>query len=317
MNIGFIDIVHPVLNKMLEEAGHKCQMLEKQSREELKNLAGTLDGIVIRSRTRMDKDFLQHAPHLKFIARSGAGMENIDLDYCNTRNIICFNSPEGNRDAVGEQAIGMLLMLFNHLKRADDEVRKGIWLREENRGEELAGKTVAIIGYGNMGSALGKKLQGFDCEILAYDKYKSNYGTTYAKESSWEEIYEKADVLSLHVPLTEETHYLLNAERIAKFKKPFYLINTARGQNVKTDDLVAALKQGKIKGVCLDVLEYEKSSFENLELDKLPEPMQYLVSAQNVILSPHVGGWTHESYYKLSYYLGEKILKQFGSVPGL
>lgn len=317
MNIGFIDIVHPVLNKMLEEAGHKCQMLDKQSREELKILAGTLDGIVIRSRTRMDKDFLQQAPHLKFIARSGAGMENIDLDYCKSRNIICFNSPEGNRDAVGEQAIGMLLMLFNHLKRADDEVRRGIWLREENRGEELAGKTVALIGYGNMGSALGKKLSGFDCEILAYDKYKTNYGSTYAKESSWEEIHEKADVLSLHVPLTEETHYLVNADRIAKFKKPFYLINTARGQNVKTEDLVAALKQGKIKGACLDVLEYEKSSFEHLEIDKLPEPMQYLVSAQNVILSPHVGGWTHESYYKLSYHLGEKILKEFGRVSSL
>lgn len=312
MNVAFIDTVHPILEEMLKAKGITCTHLYDIDREGLKKMIGHYEGIVIRSRTAMDRDFLSHAAKLKFIARSGAGMENIDLDYCRERGIVCFNSPEGNRDAVGEQAIGMLLMLFNHLKRADEEVRKGIWLREENRGYELSGKTVGIIGYGNMGSALAKKLSGFDCKVLAYDKYKTGYGNQFAKESVMEDLFREADIISLHVPLTAETQYLVNAVFIDKMQKPFYLINTARGKNVNTADLVEGLKSGKVKGACLDVFEYETSSFEKLNLAQLPAPMQYLVSAQNVVLSPHVAGWTHESYYKLSSYLGEKIISHFG-----
>lgn len=311
MNVAFIDTVHPVLQEMLESKGVICTPLYDIDREGLKKIIGQFEGIVIRSRTAMDRDFLQQATRLKFIARSGAGMENIDLDYCREHNIVCFNSPEGNRDAVGEQAIGMLLMLFNHLKRGDAEVRKGIWLREENRGVELAGKTVGIIGYGNMGSALAKKLSGFDCRVLAYDKYKKNYSDEYVQESTLEDLFLWCDVISLHVPLTSDTRYIVNSDFISKMKKSFYLINTARGKNVNTADLVEGLKSGKVLGACLDVLEYETSSFDTLQLDQLPAPMQYLVNAQNVILSPHVGGWTHESYYKLSSFLAGKIIAHF------
>jgi len=312
MNVAFIDTVHPILRQMLENRGAACAPLHNIDREELKKVIGNFDGIVIRSRTAMDRDFLQHATRLKFIARSGAGMENIDLDYCREKNIVCFNSPEGNRDAVGEQVIGMLLMLFNHLKRADDEVRKGIWLREENRGNELSGKTVGIIGYGNMGTALAKKLSGFDCTVLAYDKYKTGYSDKYAKESTMEDILRECDIVSLHVPLTSETKYMVDANFIGSMKKHFYLVNTARGKCVNTHDLVEGLKSGKVRGACLDVFEYETSSFETLQLNDLPAPMQYLVNAQKVVLSPHIGGWTHESYYKLSSYLGEKIIRHFG-----
>lgn len=311
MNVAFIDTVHPVLRQMLEGRGVACVSLHEPDREELKKVIGNFDGIVIRSRTAMDRDFLQHASRLKFIARSGAGMENIDLDYCREKNIVCFNSPEGNRDAVGEQVIGMLLMLFNHLKRADTEVRQGIWLREENRGNELSGKTVGIIGYGNMGTALAKKLSGFDCTVLAYDKYKSGYSDKYAKESTMEDIFRECDIVSLHVPLTSETKYMVDANFIGNMKKHFYLVNTARGKCVNTNDLVEGLKSGKVRGACLDVFEYETSSFETLNLADLPAPMQYLINAPNVVLSPHIGGWTHESYYKLSSYLGEKIIKHF------
>lgn len=308
MNVAFIDTVHPVLNEMLESKGITCTPFYNTDRESLKEVIGEYHGIVIRSRIKMDADFLAYASSLQFIARSGAGMENIDLDYCAQHNITCFNSPEGNRDAVGEQAMGMLLMLLNNLKRADAEVRNGVWLREENRGYEIAGKTVGIIGYGNMGSALAQKLSGFDCNVIAYDKYKLHY----SNKSIMENIYSSADIVSLHVPLTTETQHLVNAEFIARMQKPFYLLNTARGQNVDTAALVHGLETGKIRGACLDVLEYEKSSFENLDLAALPAPMQYLVQSEKVILSPHIAGWTHESHYKLSWFLGEKIIAHFG-----
>lgn len=312
MNVAFIDTVHPILQQMLESKGLTCTHLYTTDNDGLKKIIGQFEGIVIRSRVALNADFLQHATKLKFIARSGAGMENIDLDYCRQRNIVCFNSPEGNRDAVGEQVIGMLLMLFNHLKRADAEVRKGIWLREENRGYELAGKTVGIIGYGQMGSALAKKLSGFDCTVIAYDKYKKNYSDAFVREVQMEEFFETCDVVSLHVPLTVETHYLVNEDFIQKMKKPFYLVNSARGKCVDTAALVKALESQKITGACLDVLEYETSSFETIGTGELLVPLQYLVSAQNVILSPHIAGWTHESYRKLSSYLGEKIIAHFG-----
>ncbi|HLP11604.1 MAG TPA: NAD(P)-dependent oxidoreductase [Flavobacteriales bacterium] len=312
MNVAFIDTVHPILNQMLEAKGITCHDLHQHDIQSLKLVIKDFDGIVIRSRFPMNPDFLQHATKLKFIARSGSGLENIDLEYCQKNNIVCFNSPEGNRDAVGEHAIGMLLMLFDKLKKADQEVRKGIWLREENRGLEIAGKTIGIIGCGVMGNAFAKRLSGFDCTVIGYDKYKKNYTNQFIHEVSLEELQQRADVISLHVPLTSETKYMLDLNFISKTGKQFYLINTSRGPCVNTADLVEALKSGKIKGACLDVLEYEKSSFENLDMASLPEPMHYLAASDKVILSPHIAGWTFESYYKLSSYLGEKIIQHFG-----
>jgi len=260
----------------------------------------------------LTKLFFQPLNNLKFIARSGAGLENIDLAAAEERGITVFNSPEGNRDAVGEQAIGMLIMFFNHLKRSDAEVRKGVWLREDNRGEEIAGKTIGIIGYGMMGSALAKKLSGFDCKVIAHDKYKAGFSSDWVQECTLEELQAQADVISLHLPQSNETHYYVNQEFIANCAKPFVLINTARGQNVEVKALVDALKSGKVRGACLDVLEFEKRTFESLKQDELPLDFQYLTKAENVILSPHVAGWTKESYVKLSSFLAEKILAKFG-----
>lgn len=311
MKVAFIDIVHPALEEILTKNGFECVDCSKISPNDLQKTIHEYDGIVIRSRFRMDESFLKQATQLKFIARSGAGMENIDLDYCVSRGIKCYNSPEGNADAVGEHAIGMLLGLFNNLIRSDAEVRKGIWDREGNRGYELQGKTIGVIGYGNMGKSFAKKLAGFECTVLAHDKYKTNFSDQFVKEVELDEIYQQADIISLHLPLTNETKYYFNQDFIGKMKKPFYLINTARGKNANTKDLVNAMRSGKVLGACLDVLEYELSSFEKLEADKLPKPFQYLVKSDKVILSPHVAGWTFESYRKLSTFLAEKILKDF------
>ncbi|MCB0478984.1 MAG: phosphoglycerate dehydrogenase [Crocinitomicaceae bacterium] len=311
MKVAFLDTVHPILQERLETQEWECYDYSNTPMEKLIYLINDFDGIVIRSRFRMEESFLRHANNIKFIARSGAGMENIDEAYCQKRKITLFNAPEGNRGAVAEHALGMLLTLFNKIIKGNQEVRAGIWDREGNRGIELEGKTVGIIGYGNNGSEFAKKLRGFDCEILAYDKYKSGFGTEFVKESSPEEIQEKAHVLSLHIPQTEETIGLINRDYISKFKKSFYLINLSRGKNVITDDLVKALQEGKILGACLDVLEYEKSSFENMFTESMPAAFEYLIHADNVVLSPHVGGWTQESYFKLSNILADKILKEF------
>lgn len=312
MKVLFIDVVHPILEEQLTKANYQCVDGTKKKRTEILQEIELYEGIVIRSRTKVDKEFIDKATCLKFIARSGSGLENIDLPYAESKGITIFNSPEGNMDAVGEQAIGMLLMLFNHLKRADQEVRDGIWLREENRGLELAGKTVGIIGYGNMGSALGKKLQGFSCNIIAYDKYKEGFGNAYIKEVTLEKIFEKSDIISLHLPINDETHHFFDKTFISSMKKPFYIINTARGKNINTQDMVDGIKAGKILGACLDVLEYEKSSFEKLNSKQLPEAFQYLIKSSQVILSPHIAGWTEESYIKLSTYLSRKIIAKFG-----
>jgi D-3-phosphoglycerate dehydrogenase len=262
-------------------------------------------GVVIRSRLPFDAEMIASAKNLKFIARSGAGLENIDLDTAQKAGITVFNSPEGNRDAVGEHAIGMLLALFNQLKKADTEVRAGIWDREGNRGLELAGKTVGIIGYGHMGAAFAKKLSGFDCEILAYDKYKSGFGTDLVNEVNLETLKENADVISIHLPLSAETDSYVDEAFIHSCSKPFYLINTARGRHVKTSDLLSALTSGKVLGACLDVLEFETKSFDKPE--SLPTEFQALAASDKVLLSPHVAGWTVESYKKLSDFLADKI----------
>lgn len=304
----FIDSVHPILEKELSTSGFDCKDVTTLSRTQLLDILHSATGIVIRSRTKINQEFINASTQLKFIARSGAGLENIDLEHCDRNNITVYNSPEGNMDAVGEHAIGMLLMLFNQLKKGDNEVREGIWDREGNRGLELQGKTVGILGYGNMGSALAKKLIGFECKVIAYDKYKTNYSDKYVKEVQLNDLFQQTDILSIHLPLTKETNYLVDNHFIKSFEKNIFLINTARGNNVKTDDLVVHLQKGKVLGACLDVLEYEKSSFEKLEFSQLPESFQYLSQSSNVILSPHVAGWTVESYYKLSKYLAQKIL---------
>lgn len=311
MKILFLDSVHPILEQRLKNAGHECIQLWEADYSDCVIQMKDADGIVIRSRFRMDANFLSTGSNLKFIARSGAGMENIDEEYCSKNNIILFNAPEGNRNAVAEHALGMLLSIFNKLHTADRDVRSGKWEREYNRGVELDGKTVGIIGYGNNGSAFARKLTGFDVEILAYDKYKIGFGNNRVQESSLDEILFKSDIISLHIPQNEETMYMISKSFIDAVHKPFYLINLSRGKIVRTTDLVAALKVGKILGACLDVLEYEKSSFESFYQNDLPKDFQYLLDSDNVILTPHVGGWTQESYFKLSDVLADKILQHY------
>ena len=308
MHVLFLDIVHPILEEMLSEEGFICAHNYECSYDEALELIPDYDGLVIRSRIPVDARFLAAAKSLKFIARSGAGLENIDLKAAASANVEVFNSPEGNMDAVGEHAIGMLLMLFNKLNFADAEVREGKWDREGNRGIELTGKTVGIIGFGHMGSAFAKKLSGFDCKILAYDKYKSGYAPNDVIESTLESLKKQSDIISIHLPLSEETDYFVDQDFIKSCSKSFYLINTARGRHVKIPALLDGLASAKVLGACLDVLEYEKKSFEKLHFEDLPDDFKTLASLKQVVLSPHVAGWTKESYVKLSRFLGEKIL---------
>lgn len=311
MKVLFLDTVHPILAERLTQQGLTCIHLEHTSAEDMNPYFNDCEGVVIRSRFPMNEQFLSKLPKLKFIARSGAGMENIDVHYCEQKDIMLFNAPEGNRNAVGEHALGMLLSLLNKLHTADREVRLGKWRREENRGEELDGKTVGIIGYGNNGSAFAKKLRGFDIQLLAYDKYKSGFGDSFVKESTLSEVFEKADVISFHIPQNDETIFMADERFINSFHKPIWLLNLARGKIVKTSALVKALQSGKIKGAGLDVLEYEKSSFESFFEQDIPDDFKYLLESEQVILSPHVGGWTKESYFKLSDVLADKIIAHY------
>lgn len=311
MKVAFIDDVHPLIAERMQKSGWQCDYFLKESRNEILQIIKEYDGLILRSRIKIDKEFLQKAINLKFIGRPGAGLENIDLNYCNQKSILVFRSPEGNRDAVAEHVIGMILMLINNLKKGDAEVRKGIWLREENRGIELMNKTFAIIGYGYMGEAVAKRLQGFGMTVIAYDKYKTNYSSNIVKEVTLQEVFDQADFVSLHTSLTTETIGMVNSEFINKFKKPFYFINTARGKSVITEDLVKGIKNNKVLGVCLDVLEYEKSSFSNLDFNDLPEAMQFLVSSEKAILTPHIAGWTHEAKNKMGHFLVDKIMNYF------
>ncbi|MCH2200152.1 MAG: hydroxyacid dehydrogenase [Flavobacteriales bacterium] len=310
MRVLFIDQVHEILEQRLTAHGCSCEHDHFSSYDEILEKLPAYQGVVIRSRIPVDQGFFDAASQLKFIARSGAGLENIDLAIAESRGVQVFNSPEGNRDAVGEQAIGMLLMLANHLKRADNEVRQGIWRREENRGWELAEKTVGIIGFGKMGSALAEKLQGFRCRVIAYDKYKT-VEFPGVEDVSLDYLQAESDIISLHLPQSEETHHYIDAAFIEACAHPFVLINTARGKNVDTEALVEGLRNQTIAGACLDVLEYERRSFESLSAEALPEAFRYLIQAENVVLSPHVAGWTHESYVKLSTFLADKIIKAF------
>jgi len=303
----FIDTAHPTLQQGLEKLGFQCDYFPGFQYNDFKRIIGQYEGVIIRSKIKLDSEILLAARSLEFIGRVGAGMENIDLAAAKKQGIQCLNAPEGNRSAVGEHALGMLLMLFNNLKKGDDEVRRGLWLREENRGIEIEGKTIGIIGYGNTGGAFAKRLSGFGAQVLAYDKYKTGFSDRYVTEVSLEELFTETDILSLHVPLTNETHYMVNSDFFGSFQKNIWLINTSRGKVVKTKDLVAALNSGKVLGTCLDVLEFEGLSFENLKADKLPKAFSELIKMKNVIFSPHVAGWTHESNLKLAATIVEKV----------
>ena len=307
MKILHLDTNHPILINQLKELGFTNDEDYNAPKEDIEEKIHEYDGIIIRSRFKIDRAFLKKAKNLKFIARVGAGLENIDIDFAVAQGIKLIAAPEGNRNAVGEHALGLLLSLLNNLHVADAEIRHGKWLREANRGVELDGKTVGILGYGNMGKAFAKKLLGFDVDVICYD-LNDYVGDKHARQVSFDDFLAQTDVLSLHTPQTELTLEMVNSEFIHQFKKPFWFINTARGKSVVTKDLVAALESGKILGAGLDVLEYEKSSFEDMfSSETLPKAFEYLIKASNVILSPHVAGWTKESQVKLAQTIVDKI----------
>lgn len=306
--ILLLDPAHPMIQERFEALGLRCDYFPEYSRSDLLKIAGDYSGIIVRSKFTVDREFLEVARNLQFIGRVGAGMENIDVEYAREKGIRCYNAPEGNRDAVGEHAIGMLLALMNNMTRADRQVRSGVWKREENRGIEIMGKTVGIIGYGNMGSAFARRLKGFEANVIAYDKYKENFSDEYITEATMEKIFSDSDILSLHVPLTAETHYLVDQDYLMRFRKPIWLINTSRGQVVRTADLVKNLETGKVLGAALDVLEYEDSSFGRLKPGG-DSDFDYLAASDRVILTPHIAGWTRESNEKLARILVEKIQK--------
>jgi D-3-phosphoglycerate dehydrogenase len=302
-NILIVDDIHPIFMEKAAAKGYHCDYKPLIKADEAMQIIGDYAGLVIRSKFKVDKQVIDAGANLRFVARAGAGMDNIDEAYAAGKGIKLINAPEGNSDAVGEHAIGLLLSLMNNLNKGDAEIRDGSWLREANRGYELKGKTVGIIGYGHMGSSFARKLSGFQVDVIAYDKYKTGFSDRYAREVSMEDIVKHSDVLSLHIPLTPETNGLVNDEYLFHFKKPIFLINTARGKAVKTSAVLSAIKRGKILGAGLDVLEVEK-------FPALAEQGWFDELRQNgkVILSPHVAGWTFDSYRKLSEVMAEKLV---------
>lgn len=308
MKILIIDEMHPGIVPMLRKDMHVVTYSPKITRAEILGQVEEYDGLIIRSKTPMDRELLERATNLKFIGRAGAGLDQIDLDYLVTRGIKLFHAAKGNRDAVAEHALGMILALFNQLPKADQEVRKGIWDREGNRGHELAGKTVGIMGYGNMGKAFAKRLQGFKVKVLAYDKFKLGFGDEFVQEVTWEKLKAEADILSIHVPLTPETRDFFTIEELESFNKPFWLVNTARGEVITFKTLNEALDRGILRGAVLDVLENEK--FQKFTPEQKSE-FEKLAARTNVLFSPHVAGWTFESYEKINKVLVKKIRKVF------
>ena len=302
-----IDSNHPLLIPALEKLGIQNDIDFTSSKSEIEKKIKDYQGIIIRSRFKIDKTFIDKAVNLEFIARVGAGLESIDCEYAISKKIKLISSPEGNANAVGEHTIGMLLSLFNKLNAAHQDIQTGNWNREANRGLELEGKTIGIIGYGNMGKSFAKKLKGFDCTVLFYD-IQGNLSDGNAKQVSLQELQQKADIVSLHTPWNENTDKLVDANFIDAMSKPFWFINTARGNSVVTTDLVQGLQKGKVLGAALDVLEYENLSFENLfTAQNTPAALQYLLTSKNVLLSPHIAGWTQESHKKLSEVIVQKI----------
>lgn len=312
MRVLFIDSVHPELEKRLTQSGYGCVDGTHWDRQEILSKLHNYQGVVIRSKFTIDQEFLNAAKELRFIARSGSGLENIDLKAADSHQVRVFNSPEGNRNAVGEHALGMLLMLFNKLRQGDFEVRNAKWNREKNRGLELDGHTIGLIGYGNTAQMFAKKLRGFDVKVLAYDKYVSEFPNEWAESVDLKTIQNECDIISFHVPETEETRYMFNDTFINNCSKPFYLINTSRGKVVQTSALVKGMDSGQVLGACLDVLEYETKAFRNFLVDQLPEDFVRLAESNQTVLSPHVAGWTQESYIKLATVLFDKIKAEFG-----
>lgn len=315
MKILLLDHNHPLITAQLLAKGFILEEDFTSSYDEVIEKIENYQGIIIRSRIPLDKNFLENARNLKFIARVGAGMENIDQEVAKKLGIELINSPEGNRDSVAEHVVGMLLILMNRLFIASNEVKNGIWKREENRGDEILGKTFGIIGYGNMGKATAKRLSGFGVKVIFYD-ILSNLEDEFATQVTLETLQKEADILSLHIPLDESTNYMIDEEFIAKMEKNFYFVNTARGKNLKTSALVQAIKNGKILGAALDVLEFEKSSFENLDTSdsngtNQNKDLQFLLSSDKVIVTPHIAGWTHQSKEKLAQFIVDKIVAKF------
>jgi D-3-phosphoglycerate dehydrogenase / 2-oxoglutarate reductase len=320
LKILHLDKNHPLLVEKLTAAGFQNDEDYESSKAEIERVVHNYQGIVIRSRFKIDTQFLDAAENLKFIARVGAGLESINVPYAESNGVLLISASEGNRNAVGEHTLGMLLALLNKMILTDREVKFGKWNREASRGIELDGKTVGLIGYGNTGKAFAKKLRGFDCEVICYD-IKANVGDENAIQVSLETLQNKTDVLSLHTPWTPLTDKMIDAQFIAQFDKPFWLLNTARGKSVVTSHLVSALKNGKILGAGLDVLEYENLSFESLftsqlmdsltDRNDMPPALEELLKMDNVILSPHVAGWTVESRIKLAQTTFDKITAEF------
>lgn len=308
MKILIIDEMHPSIIPMLHKDRHLVTYSPKITRPEILGQVEEYDGLIIRSKTPMDRELLERATNLKFIGRAGAGLDQIDLEYLVTRGIKLFHAAKGNRDAVAEHALGMILALFNQLPKADQEIRKGIWDREGNRGHELAGKTVGIMGYGNMGKAFAKRLQGFKVKVLAYDKFKLGFGDEFVQEVTWEKLKSEADILSIHVPLTPETRDFFTIEELESFTKPFWLVNTARGEVITFKTLNDGMDRGILQGAVLDVLENEK--FQKFTPEQKME-FEKLAVRGNVLFSPHVAGWTFESYEKINKVLVKKIRKAF------
>lgn len=307
MKILFIDQPHPFLEEQLTKLGLEVLPLYTASKEEIWQALPDCVGIVMRSRVRADQAFIDQGKQLKFIAREGVGTEHIDVAYAASKGIQVLTSPEGSRDTVAEHALGMLLALLNKLFLADRQVRNGQWLREPNRGTEIKGKTVGIIGYGNMGSAFAQRLKGFAARVIAYDKFKVNYSDGNAEEADLATLFAESDIVSLHIPYSEDNHHYVDETFLRQFKKPIYLINTARGLVLNTADLVKHLQSGKVLGAALDVLEYEETSFNFLDFAALPDPFQYLKNSDNVVLSPHIAGWSFESKLGHACVLAEKI----------
>lgn len=296
------DHLHPIFKEEAEKMGFECHDMPLISREECLATIHEYAIIAIRTKFKIDAELIDAGKNLKIIARAGAGMDNVDEEYAHSKGIKCINAPEGNRDAVAEHVIGMLLSLLNNLRTADLEVRQGIWDREGNRGWELKGKTLAIIGYGNNGMMLARKLSGFELKIIAYDKYKTGFSDAFAQEVSMEQVVKEADILSFHIPLSRETRQLFNDEYLFHFKKPIVLLNASRGEIVNTKTVLKGLESGKIAAAGLDVLEVEK--FPALAEQ---EWFKELAESKKVLLSPHIAGWTHESYRKISEVLAQKL----------
>ena len=312
MKVLFLDKdAHPYLRRQLLDAGHTVDDAVDLDREDVLRRVGGYDGLMLRSRLRVDRELLDAAaPRLRFVARWGVGTDHIDLDYARERQITVFNSPEGSKHTVAEHTVGMLLMLLNHLGRADRQVRAGEWVRRGNVGTELQYLTVGLIGYGNMGQMTARRLHGFGCRVLAHDKFRTDYGDAFAEAVSLETLQREADVVSLHIFL-EGNEYYADADWIAAFAKPFYLINTARGLVLRTDDLAAAMQRGKVLGAALDVNEYEELSFVDLDPTRLPAAFQYLRNSEATVLTPHIAGWSVEAEEGHARTLYEKISRTF------